>query len=122
MKLKRLYTRPDFWVSLMITGWGIVHLMGKFDISPEELAQTYWPVIFIVLGLVQLGVSRYRDPAAIALLMGIGLFLLMQNLNLFSWKQLQEITPTSLKQIIDLFRESVTWIFRWSQQLPGVRL
>ena len=84
MAINKLHLRPDFWIGVIFSLAALVHYMGKLDIPFGMLAETYWPSIFIVLGILQAFSTRYQDAGATIFLVTLGSILIVYNLDFFS--------------------------------------
>ncbi|GEM_PF-4974587 len=120
MNLKRFYLRPEFWAIVLTISAGGFHYLQKFDISISQLAQTYWPVIFIFIGVFQIVTPRYRDMASTIFLILIGITLLLFNTQVITMEQLREHSPEPLREIINSLIKNIlnmTKISIFSQEL-----
>ncbi len=80
MNHKRLYLKPEFWAAILVTAFGIFQWLQKLEVDLQAMASSYWPVIFLILGTLQLLSKSYRVVTATLILYAIGIFLLQQNL------------------------------------------
>ncbi len=107
MNFKRFYLRPEFWAIVLTTTAGGFHYLHQAYISVSHLAQTYWPVIFIFVGVFQVVTPRYRDMASTIFLILIGITLLLFNTQVITIEQLREHSPEPLREIINSLIKSI---------------
>ncbi|RMF58131.1 MAG: hypothetical protein D6748_09620 [Calditrichaeota bacterium] len=99
MRLTRYYHKPEFWAILLAILGGLGLLLQRANISVTELGNTYWPVIFIVFGIVQFFSPRYRDVPATILLLLVGTILLLIKTQTITVDQLRQFSPQQLKDL-----------------------
>lgn len=103
MPQKRLYHRPEFWIGIITLLGGIAHLLDKSGVSLAAALENYWPVLFIITGIFQIGSTRYRDTGATIFLILIGLALLLFKNGFLTRETLQQHWPQSFLKLLENF-------------------
>lgn len=87
---------PNFWFALVLIIIGILFLLHNFDyIDLGELWQ-YWPLIFVVIGVMKLIKSRSRDFISSTVFIAIGTSLLLIELDILDWQEIWLFWPIIL--------------------------
>jgi hypothetical protein len=110
MSKKQLYLRPEFWIGLIVLIGGIIQLFQQFDISLKTLLEQYWPLLFIITGILQMSSPRYRDPGSNILLIMVGLALLIYKGGFISPATIEELWPETFQRILNTLFNFVNFI------------
>ena len=96
-------------ITFLILAGGIIACINYFKIEGIEAFERFWPVILIIIGILQSLNSRYKDLTSSILLIFIGVILLLFKLELLTQIILLDIWPDSIKQIMgNIFNQLLT--------------
>lgn len=87
---------PTFWLSIVLIALGIILLLENLDIYYFDNLWEYWPVIFIIIGLIKLVSSGFRELYSSLVLIAIGGFLLLIKLDYFDFSDIWQFWPVIL--------------------------
>ena len=87
------------WTGLILIALGVLFLLDEMliiDFDFGRFFSTWWPSIFIVMGLASLAKHRYRYWSGPLLLIAFGVFLQVSRLHIFSWWRVRSLWPAIL--------------------------
>lgn len=100
MSWKRIYLRYEFWIALVLVIAGLIHFLQRLEVPLEMIATTYWPGLFILVGVMQAISSRYRDPISSGVLIAVGSLLLLFKSGLFQPQDLPNNLLDTLRSLL----------------------
>lgn len=100
MSWKRIYLRYEFWIALVLVIAGLIHLMQRLEVPLDMIAKSYWPGLFILVGVMQSISSRYRDPISSGVLIAVGTLLLLFKSGLFQPQDLPNNLLDTLRSLL----------------------
>lgn len=106
MQYRKYYTRPEFWAALFFAMIGVFQLISASGISPQILFVTYWPFLFVIVGILQFASHRYRDMISSILLIIAGLTLFVIREKIISEETIRQALPAGLQSIWDWLQQS----------------
>jgi hypothetical protein len=103
MSKKQIYLRPEFWIGLLVLCGGIFQLFQQFEISLTTLSEQYWPLLFVITGIIQLSSDRY-----LLILVGVGL--LIYRGGFVSLATIEKFWPETFQKILNNLFNFVNFI------------
>ncbi len=100
MKTSKYHLRPEFWLGIIFSVAALVHFLNKSDINIFLIVETYWPLVFVLLGIIQGFSRRYQDVSATVFLIATGVVLLMFKLDFFSSQFFQDSWLNNLGEFL----------------------
>ena len=100
MKTTKYHLRPEFWLGIIFSVAALVHFLNKSDINISLIVETYWPLVFVLLGIIQGFSRRYQDVSATVFLIATGVVLLMFKLDFFSSQLFQDSWLNNLGEFL----------------------
>jgi hypothetical protein len=110
MSKKQIYLHPEFWIGLLVLCGGIFQLFQQFEISLTTLSEQYWPLLFVITGIIQLSSDRYRDVGSNILLILVGATLLIYKGGFVSLATIEKIWPETFQKILNNLFNFVNFI------------
>lgn len=86
MSEQQQHRGPNYWLSFVLIGLGVVFLLDRIDLLDAGDILEFWPVGLMAIGILKLVTSKFRDIWSSGILIFIGLifFLDYQNVIYFS--------------------------------------
>jgi len=92
---------------LFIILYGVLYF-SSYEINYPYLFKTFWPIILIIIGILQTLNSRFKDLTSATLLMIIGIMILFMNLQFLSLESFWEKWPNPLRDFLFLLTSNAS--------------
>ncbi len=96
MNTNRSYTGSNFWISIALIALGVVLLLDNLEILDAGNVLRLWPVLLIIVGVMKLLNSSFRDVYGSSVLIVLGTLFLLDVLDIFEIETLFDLWPLAL--------------------------